>query len=216
MVALGLSGWVFVYLFKYLTSLWNLRLFYASWNSPVNYFKLLPRLIMPSPSRWFILRMGHWGSNIISYSMCVASLWGTADLVRAFYIYTSYFALVCPHTVLLRLYVSVWWDTCSLALQARDRGVKCRSEVSTSNTLQTTAMLQEVSATLCCNDPIWHSREEGYRWGVVWYLTEWSPCRLQQTPHRCVLELLSPAGLKWTKSGFKFWWFCYLITVSLN
>lgn len=65
----------------------------------------------------------------------------------------------------------------------------------------------EGSAPLCCNDPIWQSREEGYSWGVVWYLAELSHNRLQQRRAIVVCD-----KKKWTKSWF--WWFWWFVMVG--
>lgn len=102
------------------------------------------------------------------------------------YCHSNGLLLVSLHAVHCCVCVSVsgGWKSCSIqhgALKVRNADrwaplqTSCRPR-----------LLQEVSATLRCNDPIWHSREEGYRWGVVWYLAEWSPSRLQQTPQRRV------------------------------
>lgn len=149
---------------------------------------------------------------------CVSRKWAATHLPCAhhavFRLPTLSSSAYILHTLLL-FCVSIWGVKCCSMHQARGRGVKCRSVGSTSNILQTTIMLQEVSATLCCNDLIWHSREEGYRWGVVCHLTELSPSKLQKTPQRRVWGLLSSARLKkWTKSGFIFWWFWYFVKVS--
>lgn len=80
---------------------------------------------------------------------------------------------------------------------------------------QTTTVLQEVSATLRCMDPIWHSREEGYSWGVVCYLCQWSPTA--GSTKTCLASIAVSKIKKWTKSGFICWWcWCFVKVSSLS
>lgn len=159
-------------------------------------------------------------SNLICVELCLCKVGCYTDLItcaRRAIFFTSYPILSSLHTVHCCVCVSL-----SVGWSRAVRCVKPEAEVWSADwwaPLQTSCRPRP-----CCRRSLQRSAAmipfdtaEKKVTGGAWFdiALNYLPAG-KQTPQRRVLQLLSSATLKWTKSGFGFWWFWCFIKVSLT